>query len=45
MPHDVDHHAILDRYAETRGRVRNIYETIDPARTAHLIVDMQNGFM
>ena len=45
MPHDVDHHAILDRYAEQRGRVRNIYETIDPARTAHLIVDMQNGFM
>lgn len=45
MPHDVDHHAILDRYAKARGRVRNIYEAIDPARTAHLIVDMQNGFM
>lgn len=45
MPHDVDHQAILDRYAEQRGRVRNIYDTIDPARTAHLIVDMQIGFM
>ena len=45
MPHAVDHHAILDRYAEARGRVRNIYDTIDPARTAHLVVDMQNGFM
>ena len=45
MPHDVDHQAILDRYAEARGRVRNIYEAIDPVRTAHLIVDMQNGFM
>ena len=33
MPHDVDHQAILDRYAEARGRVRNIYEAIDPART------------
>jgi ureidoacrylate peracid hydrolase len=45
MPHAVDHHAILDRYAEQRGPVRNIYDTIDPARTAHLIVDMENGFM
>lgn len=45
MPHAVDHQAILDRYAETRGRIRNVYETIEPRRTAHLIVDMQNGFM
>ena len=45
MPHDVDHHAILDRLAATRGGVRNSFETIDPARTAHLVVDMQNGFM
>ena len=45
MPHAVDHAAILDRYAEQRGRVRNIWEAIDPARTAHLIVDMQYGFM
>ena len=45
MPHAVDHQAILDRFAEARGRVRNIYQAIDPARTAHLIVDMQYGFM
>jgi len=45
MPHHVDHHAILDRIAATRSGVRNTFETIDPARTAHLVVDMQNGFM
>jgi ureidoacrylate peracid hydrolase len=45
MPHAVDHHAILDRIAATRGGVRNTFETFDPARTAHLVVDMQNGFM
>ena len=45
MPHAVDHHAILDRLAITRGGVRNVFDTLDPARTAHLIVDMQNGFM
>jgi ureidoacrylate peracid hydrolase len=45
MPHAVDHHAILDRLAATRGGVRNTLSTIDPARTAHLVVDMQNGFM
>lgn len=45
MPHAVDHDAILDRLAATRGGMRNVFETLDPARTAHLIVDMQNGFM
>lgn len=45
MPHDVDHHAILDRLAATRGGVRNAFTAIDPARTAHLVIDMQNGFM
>jgi ureidoacrylate peracid hydrolase len=45
MPHAVDHHAILDRYRDARGRNRNIWDTIDPSRTAHVIVDMQNGFM
>jgi ureidoacrylate peracid hydrolase len=44
MPHDVDHHAILERLAARRG-VRNAFATIDPAKTAHLIIDMQNGFM
>jgi ureidoacrylate peracid hydrolase len=45
MPHPVDHSAILDRLAATRGGTRNSFETLDPKRTAHLIVDMQNGFM
>ncbi len=45
MPHKVDHHAILDRLAATRGGVRNVFDRIDPRRTAHLVVDMQNGFM
>ena len=45
MPHDVNHEDILDRLAVTRGGVRNVFDRIDPARTAHCIVDMQNGFM
>jgi len=45
MPHDVNHHAILDRLAAMRGGMRNAFDRIDPARTAHLVVDMQNGFM
>jgi len=45
MPHNVDHTAILDRLAATRGGVRNSFTDIDPKRTAHLIIDMQNGFM
>ena len=45
MPHAVDHAQILDRLAASRGGARNAFETLDPARTAHLIIDMQNGFM
>jgi ureidoacrylate peracid hydrolase len=45
MPHQVDHHAILDRLAATRGGVRNAFAVIDPTRTAHLAIDLQNGFM
>jgi len=45
MPHQVDHRAILDRLAATRGGARNAFETIDPRHTAHLVIDMQNGFM
>lgn len=45
MPHQVDHHAVLDRLAATRGGARNAFATIDPRRTAHLVIDMQNGFM
>jgi ureidoacrylate peracid hydrolase len=45
MPHAVDHTAILDRLAAMRGGTRNVFDTLDPKRTAHLIIDMQNGFM
>ena len=45
MPHDVDHGAILDRLAAGRGGVRNVFDTLDPARTGHVIIDMQNGFV
>ena len=45
MPHAVDHTAILDRLAVMLGGTRNVFDTLDPSRTAHLIVDMQNGFM
>ncbi|MFM9937434.1 MAG: cysteine hydrolase family protein [Novosphingobium sp.] len=41
----VDHHAILDALAATRGGVRNVFDDIDPARLAHICVDMQYGFM
>lgn len=45
MPHAVDHTTILDRLAAMRGGARNAFDTLEPKRTAHLIVDMQNGFM
>src|ERR1051326_9348965 len=35
---------IRDRALRARGREYSI-EAIDPARTAHLVVDLQNGFM
>src|SRR4051794_7533822 len=35
---------IIERSRMHRGRKR-VLETIDPARTAHLIVDMQVGFL
>ncbi|ABD26497.1 isochorismatase hydrolase [Novosphingobium aromaticivorans DSM 12444] len=45
MPHAVDHHAILARFAPSRGGDGNIFRDIDPSRLAHIVVDMQNGFM
>lgn len=45
MPHAVDHHAILARFATSRGGEGNIFHDIDPTRLAHIVVDMQNGFM
>ena len=41
MPHAVDHRAILARL----GHMGHFVEQIDPRRTAHLVIDMQNGFM
>lgn len=33
-----------ERSLQRRGRIK-IFDSIDPARTAHIIVDLQNGFM
>ncbi|MDB5663435.1 MAG: cysteine hydrolase [Sphingomonas bacterium] len=43
--HAVDHAGIVDRIAAGRGGVRHVLTTIDPARTAHLVIDLQNGFL
>src|SRR5712691_2400970 len=40
---DIPEH-IAARAARLRGR-EHIFERIDPARTAHIVVDLQNGFM
>ena len=41
MPHAVDHRAILARL----GHRGHFVEQLDPRRTAHLVIDMQHGFM
>lgn len=35
---------VITRVTERRGGLR-VFDTIDPARTAHVVVDLQNGFM
>lgn len=35
---------VISRVMERRGRVR-LYDSVDPARTAMVVVDLQNGFM
>lgn len=45
MPHAVDHRDILARFAATRSGDGNIFHDIDPTRLAHIVVDMQNGFL
>ena len=40
---DIPQH-ILARARRSRGR-DHIFERLDPARTAHIVVDLQNGFM
>jgi ureidoacrylate peracid hydrolase len=43
--HKIDIPSYVDeRSMQRRGRVK-IFDSIDPARTAHVIVDLQNGFM
>ncbi|ANT62278.1 MULTISPECIES: cysteine hydrolase family protein [Roseobacteraceae] len=37
--------AALERGKKNRGGRDHAFETFDPARTAHVIVDLQNGFM
>jgi ureidoacrylate peracid hydrolase len=36
--------ATIDRVLMRRGSL-HVYEKLDPARTAHVVVDLQNGFM
>jgi hypothetical protein len=36
---------LLERLAQERGGRLHLFDTIDPARTAHVVIDLQNGFM
>jgi len=36
---------LVARLTEARGGRLHVLDTLDPARTAHIIVDMQNGFV
>jgi ureidoacrylate peracid hydrolase len=36
---------VFQRSRRLRGDREHIFEAIDPARTAHIVVDLQNGFM
>ena len=36
--------SVVDRVVARRGR-EHVYETLDPAKTALIVVDMQNAFM
>jgi ureidoacrylate peracid hydrolase len=36
---------LLDRLKEERGGRLHLFEAVDPARTAHVVIDLQNGFM
>jgi ureidoacrylate peracid hydrolase len=36
--------SVVARAIERRGRVR-VFDRLDPERTAHIVVDLQNGFM
>jgi ureidoacrylate peracid hydrolase len=45
MPHRIDHAALVERVAARRGGMRRTFDKFDPARNAHFIIDMQNGFL
>jgi len=36
---------LVERLARERGGRLHLFEDIDPRRTAHLVIDLQNGFM
>jgi ureidoacrylate peracid hydrolase len=36
---------IAERAVRWRGGRKSVFDNLDPARTAHIIVDLQNGFM
>ena len=36
--------SVVERVAQRRGGLR-VFDRIDPKRTAHVVVDLQNGFM
>ena len=40
----VIHPEVVRRAEERRGRLR-VFDSLDPVRTAHVVVDLQNGFM
>jgi ureidoacrylate peracid hydrolase len=43
--HEIDIPAYAtERAMARRGRI-HLFDTIDPAKTAHIVVDLQNGFM
>jgi ureidoacrylate peracid hydrolase len=36
---------LIEQLTRERGGRLHIFDDLDPARTAHVIVDLQNGFM
>ncbi|MDI9916835.1 cysteine hydrolase [Rhodococcus sp. IEGM 1379] len=45
MHNNVIDPVIRARYTAMKGGREFAYDTLDPARTAHLVIDMQNGFV
>ena len=36
---------LLERLTQERGGRLHLFDDIDPARTAHVVIDLQNSFM